>query len=142
MPPQARIGVSLTCLIDPPIALLPQPATPQARPASVSGILVNIVLGLAELAGFGIWLLITISIGEAASNSARPGPEPALLAVVGAPGLLPFGLAVVLNGVGLWKASRGAHGASLACAGGAFVLGLIPWGVVIWFAQSVNIGKW
>jgi len=121
-----------------PIATLPQSTPP---PASVLGIVVNIVLGVAELAGFGVWLLLTFAVGAVSSSQANPGPETEALVYVGTPGLLPFGIAAVFNGLGVWKGSKGARGASLGWACAAFVVGLIPWGVVLWFAMSVNLTR-
>lgn len=108
--------------------------------ASVSGIVANVLLGLAELSGLVFWAAITLVGGALSTSRAHPGMEPGALAMIGLPGLVPFGLAVVCNAIGLWKAIRGARRASYALCACAFLLGLVPWAVALWFGLAVSSG--
>jgi len=99
---------------------------------------INILLGLAELFGLGTWLVITVLAGTVSTSAAHQGAEPGAVGLVGPAGLVPFTLAVVCNGVGLWKAFRGSRRASLLWALAAFVLGLVPWALAIWALSAVH----
>lgn len=99
-------------------------------PSRVPAVVVNLVVGLAELSGLVVWALLAFVFGALSRSDGRADPE-GFAAVVAAVGLIPFGLAVVCAGVGVWQGARSGRRAGLLWALAAFLLGLIPWGVAI-----------